>query len=186
MYFDNCTIIERSDSGKSARQVFQGHDEQPQIAGAADDAIDGAGSQVLAHWRHFRLSTHCRNANWDATGFRHGARISLRQDTETLFQKGLGRRLRGQIGKEKHRVRICRGRDEGNGIDDRAMARSRKGTDEFHIGIGLGVGRIDDAEFGLAPRDEVQRIIGLRELWFDTRKDAERFERFLGVNSGRA
>ena len=29
-YFDNCTIIERLDLGKSARQFFQGHDERHQ------------------------------------------------------------------------------------------------------------------------------------------------------------
>ena len=64
------------------------------------------------------------------------------------------------------------------------MARSRKRADDFHLGIGPRVGRIDDTEFGFAARDEGQRIadiVGLREFRFGTREDAERFERFLGI-----
>src|ERR1700736_3828132 len=67
------------------------------------------------------------------------------------------------------------------------MARSSKCANHFHLGIGLDVGSVNNAEPRLAARDEGQRvadIVGLGELWFDAREDAERFERFLGVDSG--
>ena len=68
------------------------------------------------------------------------------------------------------------------------MARLWKRSNHLHLGIGLGVGRIDDAEFGLASRNEGKRaadIVCLRELRFDACKDPERFESFLGVHSAR-
>jgi hypothetical protein len=58
------------------------------------------------------------------------------------------------------------------------MARCWKRADQFDLGIGRRRSHIR-CEFGLAPGDEVQRIVdivGLRELWFNARKDAERYE----------
>jgi len=75
---------------------------------------------------------------------------SLRQDIEPLSNKNPGRGLGGQIGKENLRVRICRGCDESDGIDNRTMARLGERADHFHLGFGSRIGRIDDAEFGLA------------------------------------
>ncbi|MGH6848601.1 MAG: hypothetical protein ACREC0_14565 [Methylocella sp.] len=48
-HFDNCTIIERSDLGKSARQVFQGRDR-----GGIDDGLK---RQLLGAWAMVRTSS---------------------------------------------------------------------------------------------------------------------------------
>jgi hypothetical protein len=65
----------------------------------------------------------------------------------------------------------------------------REGADDLDARLGMRVGLVDDAERRFAGRHQLQcraHVFGLRDLAFDRRPDAERFERGLAVFAGRA
>src|SRR5215471_19251229 len=103
-----------------------------------------------------------------------------------FFEYGFGR-LRAQEGKVIGGLGFC-GRGCRHRIDDGRMQIGREGADNFHAGLDLGVGRIDDAERGLASRHQGQRrahAIGHREFRFRGLPGAELFQGGFGIFSDR-
>src|SRR5713101_7332548 len=69
------------------------------------------------------------------------------QELETVFFEDRLRRRGTQEGEIVRHLRL-RGRGRRDGIDDGGVGIGREGADDFDAGFDLGVGGIDDAEYG--------------------------------------
>src|ERR1700674_2504741 len=114
--------------------------------------------------------------------------IDLRGRSETVSLPDHARRARTQIVDKAFGGRRSARRDNCTRIDDGRMRTLRKGVDDSHVSLGQRIGRVNDAQWGLAARHQGQRdpnVLGPCDLPLHARPHTEHLQRPFPVFSGR-